>query len=317
MGAIERVDWRVVLPDLSAAMVEGSNDSPNYQQAYEDPYKGVLASVDFLNDFAQPDGNLTAPNGMKATLQTVKMIHQAPEAFSAVLAFLEMHERVNGWKKGAQRGVHIFWPEWWISEDGRHPEPFTEMLKELVLGGALKPLYRPDWSKFYVEELERTKQPPLRIWWHHCLAGTRGADMVNELAEALAWLHAACLTQVRKEYKGLILETEHYGGFGPCVPVPNHSMGVFRSDLLIWLAQFRKAYYTGLYADFCLGQTVWQAINFYRENGMDDAIKRMVVLTDCTALVIEDNRARVNSMYVQWERMGVKITTSKEEFGLD
>ena len=87
-----------------------------------------------------------------ALLLSVSALAQAPaptggtaaERFKTLMISLDSH-----------LSYRIFYPTWWVDEQGHHPAPHTVIDSAAVRAGKFKPLREVAWSLSYVEELEQ------------------------------------------------------------------------------------------------------------------------------------------------------------------
>ncbi|MFN8421618.1 MAG: hypothetical protein U0528_20585 [Anaerolineae bacterium] len=191
---------------------------PDFQRAYNagvsefrtpasaDTVHILLWLVDVQIDFCFPPpiGRLTVPNALEDTRRTVEWLYRNVHHVTQVVASLDTHTPYQ-----------IFFPGWWKNKDGEHPQPYTVITAEDVHRGRWLPVTEPDWSVYYVEQLERGSKKQLMIWPYHCLQGTTGQALVPALSEAIMYHSGARMAQPTYIVKGTIAQTEFYSVLEP------------------------------------------------------------------------------------------------------
>lgn len=189
---------------------------------------------------------------------------------------------------------HIFdvaHPSWWKDAAGNHPAPFTVITaKDLVPQGTNQP---PKWLPFdtrkqmmdrmlaYVGGLDKSGRYPLMIWPEHCIIGTEGATILDQVASALRDWEITYTAMVQYVTKGSNPYTEHYSAVKAEVPDPSDPNTQLNRDLIDILKTADKIIIAGEALSHCVANTVRDiADNFGEEN-----VKKMVLLEDCSSNV--------------------------------
>lgn len=285
-------------PNIVLAREEGL--AAGLRPAVRDRIKRLAMGIDFENSFVAEDGTLKVPGAIGDITRFIDYLYRKAEDISALLFSLDQH-----------LPYQIFFSLWWVDKYGNHPAPYTAITEQDVENGTWIPLYKKEWSKFYVKSLRETGQTPLMIWPEHCMIGTYGAALMPELAEAIVWLSAARGIQPIYMFKGTVPESEHYGPFCCCVPVPNHPQGGLQTQFLDIVASYDVIDVAGEAEDFCVREGMRQLLAYFGKK--DPAIiKRMRFLKDCTSLVFPDKRPEADEILEQFETLGVQIINSTE-----
>jgi len=285
-------------PNLAQARVEGL--AAKLSPAHKDKVRRIAVGIDYQVDFVRDDGSLKVGGALDDTKRYIEYLYGNAEYISAVLLSLDQH---LPWQ--------IFFPLWWKDKNGNHPQPFTIISEQDVNNGIWIPQRMKLWSRAYPKRLRETGQSPLIIWPEHCLAGSEGASLTADLAEAIMWLSAARGLQPIYMFKGMVPESEHYGPFCCCVPVANHPQGGLQTQFMNMIANHDIIDISGEAEDFCVREGMRQLLKYY--SGKNPVvIKKMRFLKDCTSLVYPDNRVEADAVLNDYTKQGVKVMKSTE-----
>jgi nicotinamidase/pyrazinamidase len=288
-------------------------DSPRTDEAREEGLRAreyihpgkkrsALLPVDFLIDFVYKNGKLSVQGGIEAIRNFINLIYERAEDWEVIIILRDWHEPFD-----------ITDAAWWINEKTYlHPAALSEIFLADLKGkngeGCWMPLFEPAWSKLYLTELAKTNQPPLKIWWSHCVKETMGANMPPELVEAITWLRAARGTKVITLLKGTNPLTDHFG-FLPCVPVPGDPLNAYYESILDYVMDLRgqdiDVYGAGLAENICLHRTFSQTITAGKER--KQPLDNFFLLSDCTSPVDEKDRGK---HFAKYEAAGIRIVKS-------
>ena len=228
-----------------------------------------LLVIDPQNDFCHPDGSLFVPGADKDMLNLSKMVVRLKDKLDDIHVTMDSHHFVD-----------VAHPIFWMDSKGKHPDPFTIISSEDVKNG----IYRTTNPQFqtrmteYVETLEANKRYPLCIWPPHCLIGSWGYGVIEELFTALLeWEKDFAI--VDYVTKGSNFWTEHYSAVQADVPDPQDPDTQLNMRLIETLQKADIILLAGEARSHCLANTVRDiANNFGEEN-----IKKMILLQDATS----------------------------------
>jgi nicotinamidase-related amidase len=168
----------------------------------------------------------------------------------------------------------------------------------------------------YIPHLASTGQSPLMIWPAHCRQDNLGASLNPALIEALEWASAARFIQPIRLYKGHIEETDWYGAFEPCMPVPNHPQGQLQTRNMDLISQVETTEIAGEALDFCVKATTLQVLNYYGQN--QTVLRSIKFIQDGTSAIIPDGSVAgttPNADFIaEMVRMGVNLINSSDPF---
>ncbi len=300
----ERVG-KLYRPDVAAATEAGRR--AGLAPADGDRRRILLLLVDCQVDFIHEDGALRVPGAVADTRRTIEWLFQHTGQITTVAASLDTHIPMQ-----------IFYPGWWINDEGRHPEPFTLIPADKVDSGEWRPTVEEEWSRDYVHRLQAQSEKVLTIWPYHTMLGTPGHAITPALYEAVTYHAAARNTQPRFLEKGMIPKTEHYSILEPEVKVPEEPGGTLRTDFLDLIAGYDLVYIAGQAKSHCVLETTESLINYFSDR-RPDFIEKWRVLMDCTSSVAHpevDFEAMAQKEYQRFQaEYGLRLVTTGDPIG--
>lgn len=237
--------------------------------------KICLVSVDCQKDFTLPGAPLYVPGAEENAKRTAKLIRQLGAKLTHVVASLDSHARMD-----------ISHPLWWRDANGKHPEPFTQISVQDVGVGrwSAKDSSSQALSLRYLRELESRGRHQHTIWPEHCIIGTRGQQLNDDLQDALLdWEEKTRHTRTTV-YKGMNPWTEHFSAIEAEVPDPGDPSTTKNEHVIRIFEEFDLTLWTGEALSHCVAQTFlsalrhWQLFNY-------QGVGRQVILTDATSSV--------------------------------
>lgn len=288
----------------------------------------TLLLIDAQKDF-HPGGSLAIPTANDDAARIAKLLENHPKKISRVIATMDSHLK-----------LHIAHPGFWYGNDGSHPGVFTIISHQDVVDGKWKPrtdivikdvLLDPsvfygadalrlengelDLQKYALEYTKRLEdntakkhsQFKLCIWPEHCLIGSPGHALVDDIRQALDdWSET---TGLSPEFvlKGENNLTESYSCMEAEVPVTKDT-------------QFNKPLFDSLVSSERLlvcGQAMSHCVNFTLRNLMEhwpkDKYSNVTLLTDCASSVPGFEGAG-DQFQADMKDLGVILQTSSEVF---
>lgn len=291
---------QLYVPDVAAAAAAGR--AAGLRPADEDDEQIALLLVDPQVDFVHVDGALSVPGAVDDTRRTIAWLLRHADRISAVAASLDSHIPLQ-----------IFFPTWWVDEQGQHPKPYTPITCDEVDGGRWIPLYEPAWSRRYVHQLETEARKQLMIWPFHTMIGTPGHAITPALYEAIMYHAAARQSQPTFVTKGSIPKTEYYSLLEPEVTVPDEPGGELNVQVLDLLDDYDRIYVAGQAKSHCVLETLRSVLVYFRDK--PEQIKKWHVLVDCTSSVSHpeiDFDAMANRTLEEYAQRGVRLVRSTD-----
>jgi nicotinamidase-related amidase len=169
----------------------------------------------------------------------------------------------------------------------------------------------------YIPHLATTGQSPLMIWPAHCRQDNAGASLNPALVEVLEWASAARFIQPVHIYKGHIAETDWYGAFEPCMPVPSHPQGQIQTNILEMVGKVATTEIAGEAQDFCVKETTRQVLRYYQKSST--VLSTIAFMQDGTSPIIPDSSEAGGptpnaDFMAEMVRLGVKLINSSDSF---
>lgn len=259
----------------------------------------IDVQVDFV--FPAPTGRLTVPNAMEDTRRTIEFIYDNTDHITQIAASLDTHTPFQ-----------IFYPTWWVNDNGEHPAPYTIITSDDLKNGVWKPATEPVWSIRYVEELEKIGKKQLMIWPYHCMEGTLGRALVPALSEAIMYHAGARMAQPTYLTKGTIAHTEFYSVVEPEVKYPKHPDGGLNTRFLDMLSQFDLIYVTGQARSHCVLETMNSTVRYF--GNKPEVIQKLRFINDATSSIPgfeQPTEAAIQGFAAQ----GVKLVNAADSIG--
>lgn len=215
-----------------------------------------LLIIDPQKDFCNPAGSLYVPGANTDMGRLGNMINRKCDKIDQIFVSLDTHRKFS-----------IFHACFWVDQDGNNPPVFTLITNKDILEGKWNPVdpTLTDYCIWYTEELEKNAHLTLCIWPEHCLEGTWGHGVANELEQPLNdWERME--RQVDYFYKGKKQLTEQYSIFEAEVndddTAPNWDDTVFFNyDLLDDLDSYNRIGVAGEAKSHCVASSVRSMLN--------------------------------------------------------
>lgn len=284
-------------PNIIEATHAGAH--ANLSPANSDSERLYLLLVDVQVDFVHPDGALSIDGAVEDTRRIVEWMYQQAGKISKIGITLDSHVPIQ-----------IFHPAWWVDTRGEHPNGYTAISYQDILEERWQPLYDIDWSKHYVETLEKDAKKQLMIWPYHVLIGTVGQTLVPAVAEAVAYHSVGRKVQPNYVIKGLIPQTENYSAIEAEVHYPDNPQSGVNQALLDEMAGYDKIYISGQAKSHCVLETVASMLRHYPA----EQISKIHLLTDTMSSVGHpeiDFDGMTNQIFAEWEKQGVQLVTTQ------
>jgi nicotinamidase-related amidase len=287
-------------PDAAAIAADAA--AAGLSPAAQDAHIVHLVLVDMQVDFCHPAGNLYVPGALDDLRRTVEFIYRYVGHITHITCSLDSH-----------LPAQIFFPGWWADADGNHPAPFTIIPAAEVERGRWRPLFAPEESQRYVNQLEAHARKQLCIWPYHVQIGSPGHALDPELWSAVFWHSVARNTEPHWMIKGNVPLTEHYSIVQPEVPLADQPGGGRNQAFMDRLAEADAVIVAGEAESHCVLETVEDIVESYA--GQPGALSRVYVLSDCTSPVLHpeiDFHAIAQARFAQFAQMGVNFIVSSE-----
>lgn len=198
--------------------------------------KTALLIIDPQNDFTCSEGSLYIKNSEKQVKNIADWI--ADNTPDDIFVTMDTHFP-----------THIGCPSAWIdTKTGNYVSPFTKITEEDIKLGKYAPTKVS--KKYAISYLEAVKEHT--IWPEHCIAGSWGACINNNLLESLKKWSVKTNHHYTLIQKGRNDRAEMYSVFSDALgEIPDVS-----SDLMKKLENFDKVVVCGFAKDYCVAESV-------------------------------------------------------------
>jgi len=265
--------------------------------------KRALLLIDVQNDFIAEGGSLKVPGAIEDTKRVANAIEDHWKSIDQIFVTLDTHQR-----------FHIAHPLFWQDKSGNNPPPFTEITVADVLSGKWKPSVDSfqDWAVTYVKDLEHQKKIKLMIWPEHCLVGSKGHAVYEELATALYSWEKKRMSAVDFLIKGNNALTENYSAFKAEVIRPDDPKTLINLQFISLLDSFEEIIVGGQALSHCVNYSVRDMVKYLPEGSR----KKIVVLLDgCSS--ISGFESEAVAFRTDMEEAGVRFMTTSQVFLFD
>lgn len=262
----------------------------------DDKRRVLLLLVDPQVDFIHLDGSLSVPGAVDDAQRTIEWLFGNLEQVTNVIASLDSHFPLQ-----------IFYPGWWRDAAGKHPQPMSTITAQELIEGRWWPLFEKEWSRFYVQELERKAKKTLLIWPYHTMIGTPGHSVTPALYEAIFYHSAARCSKLTFVVKGRLAKTEHYSLLEPEIKVPEEAEGKLNTKLLKRLATYDLIYIAGQAKSHCVLETVISIFKY--PEVQPGLVKKLRLLSDCMSSVVHpeiDFEAHAEDQFARFGKQGMQ-----------
>lgn len=215
----------------------------------------------------------------------------------AIVVTLDTHNRYD-----------IAHKAWWKNEKGQHPADYTIISVEDVETGKWKPVdeKEQEYALFYVKELQKNNKYKLMVWPDHCIEGTEGHKVNDELQSILDKWESINNKKVMYVNKGTNPKTEHYSGLKAEVVLEGAKETELNTKLIKYLDSFDMIEVSGEAISHCVGSTIIDLL----QNLPTESRKKVVILKDCTSPVTGfENQAE--AFLEQAVKLGAYIKTTQ------
>ena len=208
--------------------------------------KIALFGIDFQNDFIDKSSPMCVNGAIDDVTRFGEFILNNVEKIDNIFLSMDTHHY-----------YHIAHSCFWVDKDGNHPSAFSTITCKEIYDKWF-PSHKDvseEYIRSYFETLE-SKNKELTIWPLHCLEGTRGWALADELIEPIKeWSHRH-QKYPTFIYKGRNMLTEHFSALEAIMLIELDSSTYFNYDLIYQLKDFDKILIGGEAATHCVKETI-------------------------------------------------------------
>lgn len=266
----------------------------------------LLVGIDLQYDFVSPTGSLSVPGSVDDIARLTQWIYDNMAKISTIMLSIDTHD-VN----------QIFHPSFWEDQNGNQAQPYTLITIDDVDAGTWRPVVgSPSKVSDCLKTLKERGKGGVFVWPYHCLRGTPGWSLEQELMNMVHFHAAARTTKPITITKGWDTYSEMYGILEPEYN-PNNRV---QADILSVIAsvnngvvsgsQYDEIYLAGEAASHCLLESGRQILS--RLANYPDVTKRITILEDCTSPVTGYEQQVIDGFDELRKTYGIQIRKSTD-----
>jgi nicotinamidase/pyrazinamidase len=226
--------------------------------------QNALLIIDAQYDFCNPKGALFVEGADADMKRLANWIKANKSKIEHISVTIDNHP-VND----------ISHPSFWQDCHGNFPNPFTTISVQDIHEGKWVPRFYHKEAIHYVESLEQQGEFEHFIWPYHCLIGSRGAAIDENIMEALIeWTSDGKFYQVVT--KGTNPLTEHFGIFRANIPIANRPETQLNQALIDLLGKYQNVFLAGEAKSHCIANSLKQAMEV-----APSLAQKFIILEDC------------------------------------
>lgn len=253
--------------------------------------QNILLIIDMQNDFCLPSGALYVDGAANDVQNLKKFILKNQSSINSIILTQDTHHIID-----------ISHPGFWQDKNGNTPEPFTNIFIEDINSGKWMPKYHKSEAVKYINDLYTKGEFPHTIWPEHCIVGSKGAAIHDDVIEAVSdWARSGNYFEVVT--KGLNPLTEHFGALRANIPINSDESTHMNLSLIKKLQNYENIYIAGEAKSHCVANTVKQLCE------VEGLPQKIILLEDTMSNVVGfENIA--DPIYKQAQDSGMKIEKS-------
>lgn len=280
-----------------------------------------LVSIDPQNDFCHPNGSLFVDGAQEDMRRLAKMVARIGHKLTDIHVTMDLHHYVD-----------VGHPALWVDAKGNHPtpvaqltydpatdkfinvidgveyEPFAPAMVVRMVNG--KPVTLQEDMIDYATKLATSNKAgkydtSLTIWPPHCLIGSWGSNIYDELFKVLLdWENSPA--QVHYVTKGTNYLREHYSAIKAQVSDPTDPLTLPNTDFITMLNEADEIPITGEALNYCMANTFFDIVDL----GGDEIAAKLVLIEDATSSV-RHPIPEVDKLMVQYRDNFINEMTAK------
>jgi nicotinamidase-related amidase len=190
-------------------------------------------------DFCLPGGALYVSGAENDIVKLADFVERNEKGIDHIILTQDSHQVID-----------ISHPAFWTDKIGRHPDPFTLITPEDIKSGTWSPLYFRDEAVRYVNDLGSRGEFIHTIWPEHCISGSRGASIVDDVMKVVRqWAAGGHFFDL--VIKGTNPLTEHFGALRANIPIKSAPETGMNTALADKLRKYGNIYIAGEARSLC------------------------------------------------------------------
>lgn len=251
----------------------------------------LLLIIDMQYDFCSPEGSLYVNGATDDVTRLASFITKNESVLDSIILTQDNHNVID-----------ISHPVFWEDRNGNHPLPFSVISLKKVLSGYWTPRYHKGQVIEYIRKLEHQGEYPHTIWPEHCIMGSHGAAIVDEIMEPVKiWARKGKFYEI--VIKGTNPFTEHFGALKANIPIAGFPETNLNTELVNKLIKASKIYIAGEAKSHCVATSIKQMLH------LGGLAKKLYIIEDCMSDV-QGMGSLADSIYRKARSEGAKFARS-------
>lgn len=232
-----------------------------------------LVIIDPQKDFCNPNGSLFVPGAPEDMGRTADLIRRKGDVFNDIHITYDSHRQLD-----------IAHPLWFKDSSGNHPDPFTLISAEDLRTGKWTTTMPGAYKRTlaYLEALEASGRYAHTIWPYHCLIGTEGHNLHDDIRDAVFEWEMKNIGMHDAVTKGSNPWTEHFSAIKAEVPDPSDPSTQVNTDFVRTLEECDLVLLAGEASTHCWRSTVEDLANEFADPTF---LSKCIALQDCMSPV--------------------------------
>lgn len=256
----------------------------------------ALLLIDQQNDFCVESGVMTVDGALEDCKRTADFIIKNGKNIQSIYVTLDNHPY-----------YHISHPCYWKTADGSQPSPYTTITYNDYLQNLFQPVDEnlKDHVFYYLQNLQAKGRYNLTLWPPHCLEGTFGACIEDEVWKALDyWQREQQFKNIAVIKKSYNANTEHYSVVQAEVPDISDDSTSINYNFINALKEEDHIFIAGEALSHCVANTINDLSTYI-------PLSNMTLLTDCASTIKGFEKESEDFLQAMCAR-GMKIAKSTE-----
>jgi nicotinamidase-related amidase len=273
--------------------------------AVDDATRRLLIIIDMQNDFME-GGSLAVPGATADVERLTRWMYANLEGITAIMCSIDTHYPLQ-----------IFHPAMWADAKGNPPADYTMITYDDVAAGKWRVVNgSATKAQACLKALAGTGKVGVMVWPYHCLIGSDGWKLEQELDNLVLFHSAVRRTRPQLVFKGTDTYSEMYGIIEP----EYNPEGFVNYDVLNAIAQtdtqgdlkvnYDEIYLAGEAASHCLLESGAQILRHFKDH--PEVTQRITILEDCTSPITGYEQATRDAFDEFKRSYGIQVRKSTD-----
>jgi nicotinamidase-related amidase len=271
--------------------------------AVDDAKRVLLVIIDMQNDFME-GGSLAVPGAQADVERLTRWMYEQMEGVTSVMCSIDTHYPLQ-----------IFHPAMWADAAGNPPADYTMITYDDVQQGKWKVANgNPKKALECLKALAQSGKVGVMVWPYHCLIGSDGWKLEQELDNMIHFHSAVRRTKPQLVFKGTDTYSEMYGVIEP----EYNPEGFVNYAVLNAIAEidaqgelevnYDEIYLAGEAASHCLLESGEQILRHFKNH--PEVTQRITILEDCTSPIPGCEQATLDAFDEFKRSYGIQVKKS-------